>query len=163
MSLIHQKLYQSENISTISIPGYIGELVSYLEDSFDIGNKVIFKQDIEPLNLDVSQAIPLGLIVNESIVNAIKYAFPGGRKGTVSISLQHEGDDHLLLNISDDGVGLPVGLDAIEHNSLGLDLVRGLAKQLGGSITIVSNNGLHVMIRFRVMSKQISGETLANL
>jgi len=155
MSLIHQKLYLSDNISTITMPAYISELVSYLEDSFDTGNQVVFRQEIEPLNLDVSQAIPLGLIINESIVNAIKYAFPAGRKGIVSIRLQQEDDDHLLLTISDNGVGLPPGLEVMEHNSLGLDLVRGLTRQLNGSLDIVSDDGLGLIIKFPVMSKQM--------
>lgn len=160
MSLIHQKLYQSENISAIAMKDYVSELVSYVEDSFSTGNRITFNQYIEPLNLDVSQAIPLGLIINESIVNAIKYAFPGGRKGIVSISLQHDDDNHLLLDISDNGIGLPAGLDAMKHNSLGLNLVRGLAKQLNGDLIITGNNGLAIKIRFSFMSKQMAGEIL---
>lgn len=159
MSLIHQKLYQSKNIASIAIPEYIGELVRHVQDSFDVRERIVFEQDIEPMDLDVSQAIPLGLIANECIVNAIKYAFPDGRKGVVSISLQHDGNDHLLLSISDNGIGLQTDL---EHNSLGLDLVKGLAKQLKGQFNIVSNNGLHVTIRFTVAGKQISDETLGD-
>lgn len=163
MSLIHQKLYQSENIASIAMPEYINELVNHVQDSLDTRNRIVFAQDIEPLDLDVSQAIPLGLIINESIVNAIKYAFPHDRKGMVSINLQHEGTDQLLLNISDNGIGLPADLDIIENNSLGLDLVRGLAKQLKGRFNITSNNGLHVTIRFAVINKQISDEASDNL
>jgi len=162
ISLIHQKLYQSENISAIAMPAYINELVNHIQDSFDAGNHIIFNQDICLLNLDVSQAIPLGLIINECLVNAIKYAFPGGRKGVVNISLQHDGDDYLTLVIADNGVGLPKGLDVMEHNSLGLDLVRGLARQLNGSVSIVSRNGLQVATRFPVMSKHFFDETLVN-
>lgn len=153
MSLIHQKLYQAENISTIDMPEYINELVSYLHESFDTGNRIIFKQTVEPLDLDVSQAIPLGLIINESIVNAIKYAFPGKQKGTVAISLQHEGADHLLLSISDNGVGLPEGFDILEHNSLGIDLIKGLTKQLNGLFCIESDKGVHIRIRFTTSNK----------
>lgn len=153
MSLIHQKLYQSENISSITMPEYINDLVSYLHDSFDTGSRIVFQQTIQPLEFDVSQAIPLGLIINESVVNAIKYAFPNGRKGVVSICLHHEGADHLLLKISDDGIGLPAGLDITEHNSLGLDLMRGLTKQLEGSFTIENNKGTHVLVRFIALNK----------
>ncbi len=151
MSLIHQKLYLSGDISTISMPDYIKDLLSYLHDSFDTGNRIVFQQAIEPIALDVSQAIPLGLIINECIVNAIKYAFPGDRKGTVSISLQTINDDHVLLKISDNGIGLPMGFDVRTHNSLGLNLVQGLAKQLKGTVNIVSDNGLSVIIRFEVI------------
>ena len=162
MSLIHQKLYLSGNISTISMPEYISDLMNYLHESFDTGNRIVFGQTVAPLALDVSQAIPLGLIINECVVNAIKYAFPDNRKGIVRIHLQHEEDDSALLHISDNGIGLPVGFDLAGNNSLGLELVRGLAKQLNGNITIVSAKGLCVMIRFALMPKPVSDGPLIN-
>lgn len=162
MSLIHQKLYLSGNISTISMPEYIKDLLSYLHESFDNGNRIVFQQTIEPIDLDVSQAIPLGLIINECMVNAIKYAFPGDRKGIISINLQSVGDDHILLHIADNGIGLPVEFDVMKHNSLGLKLVQGLAKQLKGSVNILSENGLSIIIRFEVMSKLFFDEPFVN-
>jgi len=162
MSLIHQKLYQSENIASINIHEYISELVNYVHDGFNTGNRIVIEQDIEPLELDVSQAIPLGLIVNECMVNAFKYAFPSERKGTVRISLQYDGADQLLLNISDNGIGLPDDIDLMEHDSLGLDLIRGLAKQLNGSIHMVSHDGMHITIRFTTLDKQFLDKTLVN-
>jgi two-component sensor histidine kinase len=155
MSIIHQKLYQDENISTIAMPPYISDLVLYLYESFDAGNRIVFEQTIEPLALDVSQAIPLGLIITESIVNAIKYAFLHGQEGIVRINLQYDGADHLLLSISDNGVGIPTGLDAMEHNSLGLDLMQGLTKQLKGSFHIANNQGVHITVRFKIVNKSI--------
>lgn len=153
MSLIHQKLYQNENISTIAMPGYINELVRYLYESFDTGNRIVFEEAIEPLALDISQAVPLGLIINESIVNAIKYAFPNGQQGVVNINLRHDRADHLLLEISDNGIGLPEGFDTREINSLGFDLMRGLTKQLNGSFHIENNKGVHIMVRFIILNK----------
>jgi two-component sensor histidine kinase len=162
MSLIHQKLYQSENIASIAMAEYINELVNHAQDSLGTRNRIVFEQDIERLDLDVSQAVPLGLIINECIVNAIKYAFPHERKGVVRITLQHDGADQLLLNISDNGIGLPVDVDLIEHSSLGLELVQGLARQLKGRFNMVNNNGLHITIRFALISQQMTDETLAN-
>lgn len=162
MSLIHQKLYQSKNVATIGMPGYISELVRYVQQSFNSENQISFNQQVEPLELDVSQAIPIGLIINECIVNTIKYAFPDGRPGIMHIRLQYDGTDHLLLQLSDNGIGLPAGAEKKEHNSLGLDLVRGLAKQLKGHIGILNNNGLQITIRFAVIHKQISEESLRN-
>lgn len=162
MSLIHQKLYLSGNISTISMPEYIKDLLSYLHESFDTGNRIVFEQNIEPIDLDVSQAIPLGLIINECIVNAIKYGFPGDRKGIVSINLQSINDEHVLLNISDNGIGLPIDFDVMKSNSLGLKLVQGLAKQLNGKVNIASDNGLSVIIQFEVMSKSVLDEPYVN-
>lgn len=154
MSLIHQKLYLSENISTVAIAEYIKELVFYIQDSFDNDNHIIFEQDIEPLDLDVSQAIPLGLIINETIVNAIKYAFPDGREGIVRIGLRRDGEDHLLLTISDNGIGMAEDLNIMEHTSLGLDLIKSLAKQLNGTFTIQSNGGMHLTVGFTAFNKQ---------
>jgi two-component sensor histidine kinase len=162
MSLIHQKLYQSDNIASIAMAEYVNELVNHAQDSLGTRNRIIFEQAIEPLDLDVSQAVPLGLIINECIVNAIKYAFPHGRKGVVRIGLQQDGADQLLLNVSDNGIGLPVDIDLMAHSSLGLELVQGLAKQLKGRFNMVNNNGLHITIRFALIRKQMTDETLAN-
>ena len=153
MSLIHQQLYQDENTSTIAMTGYFNDLAGYLNESFDAGNRIIFKQTIESLELDVTQAIPLGLIVTESIVNAIKYAFLNEQKGVVCIDLQYDGADHLLLKVSDNGIGLPPGLDTTERSSLGLDLMQGLAKQLNGTFKIENNNGVHITVRFAILNK----------
>ncbi len=162
MALIHQKLYQSENNSSISMPEYVNELVNYVHDSLESGQRIIFKQTVEPLDLDVSQAIPLGLIINEGIVNAIKYAFPDRQNGVVNISLQHDDADHLTLKISDNGIGLPADLDIKGHNSLGLDLMQGLTKQLNGSFTIESNKGLHITVRFIALNKLFSNHVPVN-
>ncbi|MBO9201956.1 MULTISPECIES: sensor histidine kinase [Niastella] len=155
MALIHQKLYQSENISQIAMVEYIDELVSYVHDSFDIGNRVVFEQFIEPMNLDVSQAIPLGLIINEGIVNAIKYAFPNERKGIITINLHNDGPGYLLLEISDNGIGLPPGLNIKQLNSLGLDMIQGLTKQLNGKFYIENNNGLHIKVGFVALNREL--------
>jgi two-component sensor histidine kinase len=100
MSLIHQKLYNTENVSSIDMSLYIHELVSYLADSFNIGQRIRFEFAIEPLEMDVGQAVPLGLILNEAITNAIKYAFPNDRSGVVSISLSNTSPNHHLLVVS---------------------------------------------------------------
>jgi len=163
MALIHQKLYQSEDIATIAMPDYVDELVSYARESFDTNNRIVFEQKIEPLNLDVSQTIPLGLIINESIVNTIKYAFPHGRKGVVRIHFYKDETSHLVLKIADNGVGLPPEFDTKAHTSLGFDLMQGLTKQLNGSFLFESNNGLHITIRFRELSSHFSHQTLVNL
>lgn len=153
MSLIHQQLYKHENISSIAMPEYISELLHYLQDSLDSRNSIIFEQVIEPIRLDVLHAIPLGLIINESVVNAIKYAFPANKKGIVRITLQNDGENYLLLKISDNGIGLPEGLDIIKPASLGLDLIQGLTRQLNGSFYIESNKGVNIIIRFIILNK----------
>ena len=146
MSLIHQKLYVDENTSLIDMPEYINDLVDYLRESFDMDTRISFQQTVEPLYLDVSQAVPLGLIINESVVNSIKYS--KDQDVTVHISLRREDENHLLLEIADNGVGLPVEFDWVEHQSMGLDLLKGLSKQLKGHLSIKNNNGVQIMVRF---------------
>ncbi|GGN07447.1 hypothetical protein GCM10010967_48780 [Dyadobacter beijingensis] len=153
MSLTHQKLYENQHTTSIAMTEYITELVAYLSESFETGDRIIFEQTSDPLFLDVSQAIPLGLILNEGIVNAIKYAFQNRKQGIVRIGLQRDGPGQLLLVISDNGVGLPTGFDIRLHNSLGLDLMQGLTRQLKGHFAIKSDDGVHIMVRFADLNK----------
>jgi two-component sensor histidine kinase len=151
MSLIHQKLYQSDNLATIDMKWYISELVAYLRECFDIDRKMRFVIEAVDLNLDVAQAVPLGLILNEAVTNAIKYAFPDGKFGTISIILQHDqANSTCSLIMADNGMGLPPGFDEDSLNSLGMNLMKGLTDQLNGSFNMVNNNGLSIHITFPV-------------
>ena len=154
MSLIHQKLYGSENVSSIDMPVYIRELVSYLAESIDTRQRIHFAYDIMPLELDVSQAVPLALILNEAITNSIKYAFPGGRSGVVSISLSTSTPDHYSLIISDNGIGMPPHFIPRKSSSLGMSLMHGLSEDLNGSFLIETNDGTTIKISF-VLDKGI--------
>ena len=148
MSLIHQQLYAGQHATTIVMPEYINELLHYLRESFEMDNKITFVQTVDPLQLEVSQAVPLGLIINEGIANAIKYAFPKGEEGIVRVSLQRDGTDYFMLKIADNGIGLPSGFDLAGHYSLGLNLMEGLSKQLKGSFSIENKNGVLITVRF---------------
>jgi two-component sensor histidine kinase len=148
MSLIHQKLYQTENMSAINMPDYVNELVDYLRDSFSIGNCVRFNLQIEQIDLDLSHCIPLGLILNESITNAIKYAFPNGREGSVFIALRHDREGQILLLIEDDGIGLPPEFVASKQDSMGIHLIRGLCTEIGAKLSIRSEHGTQIAISF---------------
>ncbi|HEU5167888.1 MAG TPA: sensor histidine kinase, partial [Chitinophagaceae bacterium] len=146
MSLIHQKLYSSENVSSIDMSLYIRELVSYLKESFDSGQRIRFDLNIEPFEMDVSQAVPLGLILNEAITNSLKYAFPDKRSGLISISLLNTSSNRYLLTITDDGVGMPSTIK--KTGSLGMSLMKGLSEDLDGNFSIVNNNGTAINISF---------------
>jgi two-component sensor histidine kinase len=148
ISLIHQKLYGSENVSSIDMSFYIRELVSYLRDSFNIGPGIRFELNIEPLELDVSQAVPLGLILNEAITNSIKYAFPDGREGIISVSLSNTDLHNYLLTISDNGIGMPVQVKYKKPSSLGMSLMTGLSEDLDGNFSIESKNGTTIRVSF---------------
>jgi len=147
MSLIHQKLYGTENVSSIDMARYIGELVSYLADSYDTWRRIRFDLEIEPLELDVSQAVPLGLVLNEVITNSIKYAFPDGRSGVIVISLATAAMHHCLLTISDNGVGIPAHQEK-KTGSLGMSLIHALTGNLDGKLSIENDNGTTVKISF---------------
>jgi len=147
MSLIHQKLYQSENLSTLDMPAYINELVSSLRESFSIPGNIQFSLDIDPVQLDLSHAIPLGLILNEAITNAIKYAFPDGKNGTIEVSFKQKKDDHLVITVKDNGVGMST-VKNTGQNSLGMKLLKGLSEDLDANLTINGEKGTTISVDF---------------
>jgi two-component sensor histidine kinase len=150
MSLIHQKLYNTENLSTIHMPHYVRELVDYLESSFNTERSIRFTLDIAKVSFPLSHSIPIGLILNEAITNAIKYAFPGRSKGLIDITLRETtgAEPQFVLQIRDDGIGIPA--DRRQHSSLGLLLIEGLSRDINGSLTIINDNGTHITLSFPV-------------
>ncbi|MDR6845705.1 histidine kinase dimerization/phosphoacceptor domain -containing protein [Flavobacterium granuli] len=147
MSLIHQKLYMSENISTINMPVYVKELVEYLKDSFNLKQRIRFEIEIEQLELDVVQAVPLGLIINEAVTNSIKYAFPNDQDGIISITLIATDTNKHLLSIQDNGIGIPSKFKE-KTNSFGMSLIKGLSDDLEGTFSIENNNGTLLQLSF---------------
>jgi len=151
MSLIHQKLYKTNNVSTIYMPEYVEELVDYFKDSFKIRTTIYFELKIAPIHLDVQQAIPVGLILNEVITNAINHAFPFTENDKIWISFSLVNDEELALTIEDNGKGLPDGFNIKNYkNSFGLLLIKGLTEDIGGSFSIGGTKGTIVNINFMV-------------
>lgn len=148
MSLIHQKLYQSDAIAFIDMFWYIQELARYLKESFVVDQNIDFKLDLECVDLDVVQAVPIGLILNEAISNSIKYAFTGKEKGEINIALKNIETNIYQLVIADDGVGLPEGFQSKDRESMGMNLMIGLTDQLNGSLELENDNGLVIVITF---------------
>ncbi len=149
ISLLHQKLYQGETSSIIDMRVYIREVVSYLKESFRGINHLYFDQQIDAVNLDISQAVPIGLILNEAITNCIKYAFPGNENGHITISFKKQDDGRLLLTIADNGVGTAEDIDPSQRNSFGKQLMQTLSEQLDGSMRIENKEGTVVKVCFR--------------
>jgi len=147
MSLIHQKIYQSEDIKTIDMANYLPEFIRYLRDSFGSPAHIHFHLDIEALRLGVSQAIPIALIVNEAVTNSIKYAFPDKRIGEITISL-HKANHQIKLCISDNGIGIDPALKGTELNSLGVELIKGLSLDLKGDVSFQSDRGTRITVTF---------------
>lgn len=158
ISLIHQKLYLSENIALIGMNAYIREVAAYLLDSFQMDDRVQLQIAVDPIELDGAIAVPMGLIINEAVTNSLKYAFPGGRNGQISISLQAVDGQTCLLTIADDGIGLDQAVDLAHTRSLGMVLMKGLTKQLDGSLNIENTDGLTIKVLFNKTSKKVSLE-----
>jgi two-component sensor histidine kinase/TPR repeat protein len=152
MSLIHQKLYKSKNVSSIYMPEYIRDLLEYLKDSFKTRNTIRFELEVEPIDLDVMHAVPVGLILNEIITNAIKYAFPDNPDARIMIKLLKTNKDNLLLYISDNGKGFPVGFDLEKDSSFGMILIKGLTEDLDGTVSIQSDSGITIQMEFKNVS-----------
>ena len=151
MALIHKTLYQPKDQSSLYFEEYIKELASGIFDSYGVDyDRIGLRTELESVIMDVDTVTPCGLILNELVTNAIKYAFPEGRKGEVAIVFRREGDG-FLLSVSDNGVGFPPGLDIREINSLGLQLVVNLSeKQLRGRLEVESSEeGSSFRIYFR--------------
>jgi two-component system, sensor histidine kinase PdtaS len=153
MSLIHQKLYNTENVSSINMPNYIRELVSYLGESFNARQRIRFELNLEPIDLDVSQAVPLGLIINEAVTNSIKYAFPGNGNGIIAVSLTTAGQA-CVLTVADNGTGMPEHA-ARPAASLGMSLMEGLSRDLDGQFRIENNNGTTIKVLFENQRKRL--------
>lgn len=136
MALVHEKLYRSENLSRIDLHEYLTFLGTGLFQFYGARSRGIrFVLDIQNVEVDISTAIPLGLILNELISNSLKYAFPDGRAGEVTISVRKD-DRTLTVRFCDDGVGIPEDIDWKDTQSLGLRLVNTLVDQLNGTIEL---------------------------
>jgi len=159
MSLIHQKLYQSDDIEMVDMSLYIKEFVQYLADSFGAPAGITIRSVVEPTKLALSQAIPLGLILNEAVTNSFKYAFPGGNTGEIFFGLKKAGLKMELV-IADDGIGIQRKVEERETpNTLGIELMKGLTADLDGNITFDTSTGTKISVIFAVDSLIRAGKT----
>lgn len=162
IALIHHRLYSESNLAVIEMQPYLLELVQYLKDTYNTGALGIsFTMHVDALTLDVQQAIPIGLMLNEMVTNAIKYAFSDGRIGRISIELKSLHYSDMVFKVKDNGIGLPPDLEVKKSASMGMALISGLAKQLSGMLDIVSKEGTTIKVVFKRI--QINQETEALL
>lgn len=143
IALIHQKLYQHEDISRVDFYEYVTELIHHLRATFRTSSEIDIIVDTHDLTLDIDTAAPLGLIVNELVSNSFKYAFEGKEEGKISIELSStdESEERLMMSVADDGVGIPSEVDIDNTDSLGLKLVRMLCAQLDGEMKYSNGQG----------------------
>lgn len=148
MALIHEKLYQTGDLTRINLSEYANELIGDLFRSYSVNTHLV-KYQIESKNilLDINTAIPCGLIINELVTNSIKHAFPDNRSGEIKIDIQCQ-DGNCILKIADNGVGFPDDLDINDVKTLGLQLVTSLTKQLDGTIKLDREGGTCFTIKF---------------
>lgn len=148
MALVHEELYQSKNLSQIDIRHYINALLHGLASSVYKTTTVRFKVTVDDLFFNIDTAIPCGLIITELATNSFKHAFPKQAEGEIAIEL-HRKDDVYHLSIRDNGVGLPLGFDLAKTQSLGLQLIQSLARQLEGTVQMKSVHGTETAIVFK--------------
>lgn len=150
MSMIHQKLYQGKNLSAIEMKDYFIELSDHILDSFGLKNRVEFGFNMEEVELDVDTAIPLGLIVNELITNALKHAFPKDSKGRIELYFRKTDDRTIRLEVADNGIGIHKIVQNKEKSSgFGTKLIGLLIQQLDAKMVRKSDDGTSVQIEFK--------------
>jgi two-component sensor histidine kinase len=151
MALIHEQLYQSQNLAKLEIGTYLSSIVRHLAASFsDVGARVDVRTSLESLLLGITTAIPLGFTVTELVSNCFKHAFRDGRPGQISVSLHSLDNNVVELIVRDNGMGMPDTVTAENAQSLGLRLVRIFADQLEATLEMTSLEGTEYRLKFEV-------------
>ena len=152
MAIIHELLYKSKNLSTLKITEYITELINYISQTYDVESKikVSLKINVASEFIDINRAIPFGIMINELLSNAFKYAFPGNKQGEIIVEFDDtiNGKHHYSLKVSDNGIGLSKKINQSSPETLGLQLINSLVEQLDGKIKINSESGTSFFISF---------------
>lgn len=149
MALIHERLYRSTNMKSIDFADYIRSLTRDLFNTYSTQeDRIDLKMDVEDVEVDIDNAVPLGLIINEIVTNSLKYAFPDENAGTISISF-HKQKDQYLLEVSDDGIGIPEEFEVEKSDSLGMMLINSLTYQIGGELEMERSPGTTFRIKFK--------------
>lgn len=149
MALVHEQLYQSKDFSNIDFAEYIQNLAHNLFQAYEThAESVKLQTNIAPCSMNIDEAVPCGLIINELVTNALKYAFEGEIAGTINIDFSLENDRVCVLTVSDSGIGFPQDLDYRNARTLGLRLVGSLVKQIRGKIELLATTGTTFQITF---------------
>jgi two-component sensor histidine kinase/HAMP domain-containing protein len=149
MAMVHEKLYQSSDLAQVEFADYAQSLVGYLwRAQGTAASGVQLELDSEPVLLPVNLAVPCGLILNELFSNALKHAFKGRNGGRVTVSLREDGQGKVCLGVGDNGIGLPPGINWEQSRSLGLRIVKTLARQLHPEVKVASAGGTEFSISF---------------
>ncbi len=148
ISSFYEQLYGSADLEQVNLRNYIRNLAEMLQKTYVHDSGIIqIRTMLDEVNLDTKRAVPLGLIVNELITNALKYAYPAGVRGEIRIGLK-KSDDRITLSVTDDGVGMPDTIGQKSHEGIGLSMVRMLTKQIDGELTLKREKGTGVFVQF---------------
>jgi two-component sensor histidine kinase len=149
MALLHEILYQSEDLATVDFAKYARRMVEHLFRSYGVDSRQIrLRTELDPVGIELDDALPCALLISEVISNSLKHGFPERREGEIGIVLRSQSGTGVSLQISDNGVGLPANVDWKISRSLGLRLVRALAEQLHASLNVRSQGGTEVHLVF---------------
>ena len=148
IALIHQNLYQFENLSSIDLKRFINDLCRQVQSVFQKEKKVSLAVEVPDLNLDIDSSVPLGLILNELLSNSFKYAFRETSAGAITVAIRTISEGRFQLTYSDSGPGLSKDFDLKKATTLGLQLVNDLSRQIGGKVTYEFRNGAAFTINF---------------
>lgn len=154
MQIIYRQLYKSQDISRINLNQYLTDLILKIFSTYNtLGDKIVIETMIEDLPLDISKIIPLGLIINELLTNALKHAFIDGRSGKISISLNSIDENEAVLIVKDNGIGIPEGIDTSGSYGLGLRLLMMMSEQIDGKYFLDNDEGTRFTIKFNQSSE----------
>jgi len=156
MALIHERLYQSSDLSRIEFSQYLRNLVTHLFHSYQVdSSRIQLRIEAEEVHLNINTAIPCGLIVNELVSNALKHAFPEGRSGSLDLDLRRVTGDGYVLRVRDDGVGFPEKLDFRKTETLGMQIVSTLVDQIEGRLALERRRGTGFTLEFNELPQKI--------
>ena len=148
IALIHQNLYQFENLSSIELKRFVNDLCRQMESVYKKQSKITMNINVPVLYLDIDSAVPLGLIMNELLTNSFKYAFDESKTGEINLGIEVLSEGKYQLKYTDNGPGLPAGFDLTHATTLGMQLICDLARQIGGKVKYGYENGASFIINF---------------
>lgn len=148
MAMVHEALYRSDSLSRLDGDAFIRDIARTLQRAYGIGSEVAVDVQAAGVTMEIETAVPCGLIINELVSNALKHAFQNGRRGTISVRLDRDGQARYVLSVEDNGVGVPDLGRWNQPRTLGWQLVQALADQLGGTVELESGEGTRFVLTF---------------
>lgn len=153
IALVHEKLYQSKSLDQIEYGDYLNKIVNHLFDTYNVPlSRIACIVHAENIFVDINQAVPCSLIINEMLTNSLKYAFPDGAKGEIAIDFTTDGKNY-MLRYHDNGTGIPEEISFERTESLGMKLIYGLTQQLNGTVELKRGEGTTFVVTFPRMQK----------